>query len=131
MIRVILLFVMSAASLRAQATFGSITGTVTDPGGGVLPRAAIQVTNQETGLVRSVVSDSLGNYEVTHLNPGLYSVAAQAPGFKRLEHRDILLETLRAVRVNVRLEVGDVGAEVTVTAGTPVVETRKKANAPA
>ena len=121
--RVIVLLLLTAGSIWAQATFGSITGTVTDPAGGVVPQAAIQVTNQETGLVKSAVSDSFGNYEVTHLNPGLYSVATQAPGFKRLEHRDIMLETLRSVRVNVRLEVGDVGAEVTVTAGTPVVET--------
>src|SRR5258706_7596728 len=123
MARVILLIFMAAGSIWAQATFGSITGTVTDSAGGVVPQAAIRVTNQETGLVKSAVTDSFGNYEVTHLNPGLYSVATQAPGFKRLEHRDILLETLRSVRVDARLEVGDVGAEVNVTAGTPVVET--------
>ena len=119
----VFLLLAAAASLQAQATFGSITGTVTDSAGAVVPRASIQVINQETGLAKPAVSDGLGNYEVTHLNPGMYSVTAQAPGFKKLEHRDILLETLRAVRVNLRLEVGDVGAEVTVTAGTPVVET--------
>src|SRR5438094_172808 len=123
MTRLIVLLLMAAGSIRAQATFGSITGSVTDPAGGVVPNASIQVINQETGLVKPVVSDSFGNYEVTHLNPGLYSVVTRAPGFKRLEHRDIMLETLRSVRVNVRLEVGDAGAEVTVTAGTPVVET--------
>ena len=121
--KVLIFVVLAAGSLRAQATFGSITGTVTDPAGGVVPNAAVQVTNQETGLVKSVVTDSFGNYEVTHLNPGVYSVMAQAPGFKKLEHRDIVLEALRSVRVNAPLEVGDIGAEVTVSAGTPVVET--------
>src|SRR5437867_1952781 len=122
LIVVLLSAIASTVSLPAQATFGSVTGTVTDPAGAVVPNASVQVTNQETGLAKSVASDSFGNYEVTHLNPGLYSVTTQAPGFKKFEHRDILLETLRAVRINVRLEVGDVGAEVTVTAGTPVVE---------
>ena len=123
MTRLILCLLVAVGSIRAQATFGSITGTVTDPAGAVVPNASIQVINQETGLVKSATSNGFGNYEVTHLNPGLYSVEAQAPGFRKLEHRDIMLETLRSVRVNLRLEVGDAGAEVTVTAGTPVVET--------
>jgi hypothetical protein len=123
MTRLILSLFLTAGSMPAQATFGTIVGTVTDPAGAVVPNAAVQVTSQETGLVKSVVSDSFGNYEVTHLNPGLYSLTTQAPGFRKFEHRDVTLETLRSVRVNVRLEVGDAGAEVTVTAGTPVVET--------
>ena len=113
----------SVASLNAQATFGSIVGTVTDPAGAVVPNAGIQVANQQTGLTRTLVSDSLGNYEATHLNAGVYSVIVQAPGFKKFEHREILLEALRTARINVALEVGEVGQEVTVTAGTPVVET--------
>jgi hypothetical protein len=70
-----------------------------------------------------MTSDSLGRYEATHLNPGLYSVTAEAAGFKKSEHRDILVETLRVVRINIRLELGDVAAEVTVSTGTPVIET--------
>src|SRR5262249_31086527 len=127
--RLIFCLFLTAGSTLAQATFGSIVGTVTDPAGAVVPNATIQVTNQETGLLKSVVSDSFGNYEVTHLNPGLYSVTTQAPGFRKFEHRDVTLEALRSVRVNVRLEVGDAGAEVTVTAGTPVVETQSSCSA--
>ncbi|MFN0170601.1 MAG: carboxypeptidase regulatory-like domain-containing protein [Bryobacteraceae bacterium] len=120
---VLLFCVASAASMYAQSTFGAITGTVTDPAGAAVPNASLQVKNQLTGLVKPVTSDALGNYEVTHLNPGQYSVAATASGFKKFEHRDILVETLRSVRIDVRLEVGDLAAEVTVTGGTPVVET--------
>jgi hypothetical protein len=53
----------------------------------------------------------------------MYTVIASAAGFKKFEHRDILVETLRSVRIDLHLEVGDLAAEVTVTAGTPVVET--------
>jgi hypothetical protein len=120
---VLLFFAASATSLYAQATFGTITGTVTDPVGAVVPSASVKVKNQQTGLVKSVTSDASGSYEVTHLNPGQYSVTAQAAGFKKFEHRDILVETLRSVRIVVRLEVGDLATEVTVAAGTPVVET--------
>ncbi|MEO7649378.1 MAG: carboxypeptidase-like regulatory domain-containing protein, partial [Bryobacteraceae bacterium] len=119
----VLLWLVKATAAYAQATFGSISGIVMDPAGAVVPSAAIQVANQQTGIVRQFASDSLGNYEATHLNPGIYSVTAESPGFKKTVHRDIQVETLRTVRINVRLEVGEVGTEVTVAAGTPVVET--------
>lgn len=114
---------LATTAAYAQATFGSITGTVSDPAGAIVPNVSIQVINQRTGIVKSVTSGNLGNYEATHLNPGTYSVVAQATGFKKFEHRDIEIEPLRSVRIEVRLEVGDVAAEVTVSAGTPVVET--------
>jgi hypothetical protein len=119
----VLLWLSATTVGYAQATFGSITGTVTDPAGAVVPNASIQVTNQQTGIVKSLSSDGVGNYEATHLNPGVYTVVIQAPGFKKFEHREIQIETLRVVRINARLEVGEVGAEVTVSAGTPVIET--------
>ncbi|PYV83994.1 MAG: hypothetical protein DMG05_25195, partial [Acidobacteria bacterium] len=64
-----------------------------------------------------------GIYEVTHLNPGPYTVAAQSAGFKTFEHRDILLEARRTVRIDILLEVGEIKGEMTVMAGTPVIET--------
>jgi hypothetical protein len=122
-IRLILLTLALLPALHAQATFGAITGTVTDSTGAVVPKATVQVINQDTGLTKEAVSNAYGDYEVTHLNPARYTVRARSTGFKKFEHQDILVEALRTVRIHIRLEVGDVGAEVTVTAGTPVVET--------
>ena len=109
--------------LEAQATYGDITGVVTDPSGAVIPNAAVTVRNQDTGFTRSVTSNSRGEYEVTHLNTGTYTVAAEAPGFRRFEHRDLVLESVQTARVDVALEVGTANAQVQVTAGTPVIET--------
>jgi hypothetical protein len=120
---IFLLCLLTAGSAFAQATFGSISGIVTDPAAAVVPNASIVVTNQQTGIAKQVASNESGNYEATHLNPGLYSVTVQASGFKKVEYRDIQLETLRTVRIDVRLEVGDVATDVTVTAVAPVIET--------
>ena len=106
-----------------QSTFGGITGAVTDSSGSVVPNAVVSVMNQATGIVRTAVTDSQGNFEATHLNPGMYTVKAEAPGFKTFEHRDVQVESIQTVRIDVRLEVGTVGSEVTVTAGAPVIET--------
>src|SRR5215510_954989 len=70
---VLFFFAALAVSVHAQATFGTITGTVIDPVGSVVPSASVKVSNQDTGLVKTILSDSQGNYEVTHLNPGMYS----------------------------------------------------------
>src|ERR1043166_8303444 len=78
---------------------------------------------QATGIVRTAATDSQGNFEATHLNPGMYTVKAEAPGFKTFEHRDVLVESIQTVRIDVPVEVGTVGSEVTVTAGAPVIET--------
>ncbi|PYV14642.1 MAG: hypothetical protein DMG07_11560 [Acidobacteria bacterium] len=106
-----------------QATFGTITGAITDPSGAAVPNAAVTVTNQATGVSKNVVSDGRGNYEATHLNPGTYAITAEAAGFRKFEHRDLVLGSIQTARVDMRLEVGSTGSEVTVTAGTPVVET--------
>ncbi len=117
-------FLLAAPSrLAAQGTFGSVTGSVSDSSGGVVPKVAVTVVNQATGISRQALSDNAGNYEATHLNTGVYTVKAEAPGFKRFEHRDIRVEPQQTVRIDVRLELGAVGSEVTVTAGAPVIET--------
>lgn len=105
-----------------QATFGTITGRVIDATGAIIPRAEIRVANQATNISRAVVSDAFGNYDATHLNPGLYTVTTEVPGFKRFVHREILLEALARVRIDIHLEVGASTAEVTVVAGAPVIE---------
>jgi hypothetical protein len=114
---------LGATVCQAQSTFGKIIGTVTDVSGAVVPGVSVQVTNQATNITRAVTADDTGNYEATHLHGGLYTVAAAKPGFKKFVHRDIRLEALATVRVDIQLEVGDVAVEVTVAAGAPVIET--------
>ncbi|MBL8209831.1 MAG: carboxypeptidase regulatory-like domain-containing protein [Bryobacterales bacterium] len=107
----------------AQATFGTITGTVTDSTGAVVPNTDITVTNEGTNLTRTIKTGEDGNFAVPNLNAGNYRVQAKASGFKSSLVTGIALEALRTVRVDVRLEVGEVGTEVTVQGAAPVIET--------
>jgi Carboxypeptidase regulatory-like domain len=75
-------FVLSlcaAASLTAQTT--SLTGTVADPTGAIIPNATVNVVNADTGLKREDKSDSQGRYTMESLPPGTYRLTASAPGF--------------------------------------------------
>ncbi|HTG72411.1 MAG TPA: carboxypeptidase-like regulatory domain-containing protein, partial [Terriglobia bacterium] len=117
------LCLLRSTTFYAQATFGTITGIVVDGSGAVVPNASIKITSLETGITREVFTNATGNYEATHLNPGRYTVSMQSAGFKKFEHGEVLLEALRTLRINIALEVGNMEAEVTVSAGTPIIET--------
>src|SRR5215510_6373394 len=83
-----------------QATFGTLTGTVTDSTGAVIPNASLEIVNEGTNIARKVTSDSAGNYELTHLIAGAYRVTAKAGGFKTFILRGIAVESLRTVRID-------------------------------
>lgn len=118
---VLLLFL--AGSAIGQSTFGSITGTVTDATGGMVPGAQIKATNEDTGVSRSAPSGSDGIYHVTNLLPGTYTVRVEASGFSVLERKGIVLDANRVVNVDAQLAVGTVATKVEVEAIAPIINT--------
>jgi len=106
-----------------QSTFGTILGTVTDSSGAVVPNAKVTITNQGENISREYSGDSTGNYEALNLKAGVYSVAAEAPGFKKFVQKDLVLDARQTVRVNIVLEVGTVSEQVTIESTASVVNT--------
>ncbi len=108
----------------AQGLTGQISGSLTDSQGGGVSNARVEVINEETAQSRAVTSDGEGNFVVTQLLPGTYSLVVTAGGFKRFEQKGIVLTANERVAVRkVTLEVGDVNQTVTVTAEAPNVQT--------
>ena len=108
--------------LAAQAVTGTILGSVTDTSGAAVPGATVTLTNQGTGLTRTVVTDQAGEYTAPSLPTGKYKMVAELPGFKTATASDIELTVDTKVRVNARLEVGTVAETVTVAAASPLVQ---------
>ena len=108
---------------NAQTTTGSIIGTVVDPSHAAVSSAAVTVTNVDTGIATKTVTDSSGNYVVTPLPVGHYSVTVEAPGFKKSVNAGITLNVQDRIGVNVVLEVGQVSETVEVTAAAPKLQT--------
>src|SRR5216117_672502 len=75
----------------AQRTTASVLGTVTDPTHAVVPGATVTVTNQDTGLTRSTVTNGQGLYSVSELPVGRYNVTVELQGFKTATRTDIVL----------------------------------------
>jgi hypothetical protein len=107
----------------AQTGQGTIVGQVNDTTSAVLPGASVVVRNTETGVTHKTATNDEGLYRVPYLNPGMYEIAYEAQGFKRLVRSNIQVRSTETVRVNVSLEVGTVVESVEVSAQTQLLET--------
>jgi hypothetical protein len=118
----VLLAVLGGA-VSAQEFRGSIRGTVTDATGAVLPGVTITVTNIDTKVAQSAVTDAEGRYQVLYLNPGTYAVAAELSGFKKFLASQSRVGVADAVRIDVQLQAGGLEETVTVTGATSLLNT--------
>jgi hypothetical protein len=113
---------LCATAVYAQQGTSDIGGKVIDAQGGVLPGAAIVVTNEDTGLIREVVTGPGGSYFVSHLVPGRYRIVAKMEGFKSLDRRGIVLLVGQTTTLDLTLEVGVLTESVMVTAQSPIID---------
>jgi hypothetical protein len=118
-----LLLLALATGLWAQESRGSITGTATDPQGGVIPNATVVITNSETNTLSRTATNNTGYFEINLLNPGTYSVSVEAAGFKKSLRTGLALQVAGHVDISVRLEIGQVAETIEVTAVTPLLDT--------
>jgi len=118
----IALFAMSTIAL-AQRDLGTITGAITDPQGAAIPNAKITIKNDATGVTYDTVATDTGSFTRPALNPGIYTVTVQAPGFQKSQQGNILVNPGEPVAVNIALKVGNTSETVEVTAAAPLLQT--------
>jgi hypothetical protein len=107
----------------AQAVYGSVFGTVTDPSGAAVPGAKVTVTSQKQGTSETVTANETGNYNVYHLIPGLYDVSFEAQGFKKSERKGVTVSADVATRLDSPLQLGGATETVEVTGEAPQLKT--------
>jgi hypothetical protein len=112
-----------ASRANAQAVFGSILGTVTDPQGAAVPGAKVTVTNKNKGTTQQTTTNDSGNYSVTHLIPDLYSVKVEAQGFKSTEQQSVTVQADAGSSVDLQLQLGATTESVEVTSEAPQLKT--------
>ena len=119
----VLLLIVCATSAYAQFDRGTISGTIKDPQGGVVPGVTVTVTSQATQQARTAVSDGSGFYTFPNLPPGRYDVAAELQGFKKINRQGVQLDAASALTLDFALETGALTEEVTVTAEASLLQT--------
>src|SRR6266700_3162809 len=121
----LLVAALCAGLLPAQMTVtGTITGTVVDPSGQIIPGAKITLTSPKRGDSRSAVANEVGVFSLNAVQPDTYTLRVQHGGFKAYERKDLVASANERLSTgDVTLQIGDVSETVTVSAETAQVQT--------
>lgn len=115
------------ASTRLQAqtltSTASLSGTVSDQTGAVVPKATVKIVSSDTGVARMFVTDSSGGFSFALLPASTYSLTVEAQGFNTAKQERIVLSAGASVTDNVKLQVATTSEQVTVTSATPLLQT--------
>jgi hypothetical protein len=120
---VVLSLLLVPAVALPQVNTGRIVGVVRDPSGAAVPQATVVVTNIATNLGVTVFTDERGNFVVTPLNPGTYSVTVTLDGFQTTVVKAVEVQVGQSARVDVDLKLGAVTESMVVASGTPLLDT--------
>jgi hypothetical protein len=116
---------LALLSTSASAQTSTISGTVKDTSGGVLPGVTVEVSSPALiEKVRTVVTDNDGKYSVVSLRPGLYSVSFTLPGFGVVKREGVELTSDFTAVINADMKVGTLEETITVTGESPIVDTQ-------
>src|SRR5881409_436941 len=120
---VLFISLIACAGVWAQAT-AQISGTARDQSGAVLPGVEVKVTQTETGIARTAVTNETGSYVLPNLVVGPYRLDAALPGFRTYVQSGIVLQVNASPVINIVLEVGQVAEQVEVQSNAALVDTR-------
>lgn len=119
---VLLTLTFVALDAAAQTNRATITGTVTDASGAIVPGVQVTATNKGTNVPTKTVSNDDGIFVIPNLPPGSYSVEFKKDGFETVVRPSVTLESTEVARLDTTLKVGAVSSSVTVTADAPVID---------
>jgi carboxypeptidase family protein/TonB-dependent receptor-like protein len=125
LLAVAIIVLRSGPLAYGQAVTGSITGYVSDPSGAAIPNATVTATEMRTNIATTRNTDASGLYLITNLLPGTYTISVEAKGFKTFTQQQVQLEVGATVRLDIKLELGEVTQTITVEAQGAVLETQK------
>jgi Carboxypeptidase regulatory-like domain len=118
----LLVLILLASTTFAQQLTGTLSATVSDSAGAVVPNAKVTMKNDASGDVRTTVSNGSGYFSITAVQPGSYSVSIEAPGFKSWTQNGITFSQGDSRTLpNIKLEIGKVTETVEIKAGADVV----------
>jgi Carboxypeptidase regulatory-like domain/TonB-dependent Receptor Plug Domain len=126
---VVLLAFAEPAAAQTQITTGVIQGSVADATGASLPGVSVEARNLDTNVARTLVTESDGRFVFLQLPPGNYRVTFSLQGFATLVQENVQLTVGQAVTLPVAMKVSGVAETVTVTTGSPIIETSRTAAA--
>ncbi|MGA2074108.1 MAG: carboxypeptidase-like regulatory domain-containing protein, partial [Terriglobia bacterium] len=114
---------LAMPALGQLASSTSLTGTVTDTSGALVPRANVEAVNNATQVPYTGVTNASGIYDILYIPVGTYTITVNAQGFGTVVHNNIIVENNQTVRSDFELKVGSVQTSVTVSTTPPPIAT--------
>jgi hypothetical protein len=118
----VILFLSCSLALKAQSTYGTLTGTVTDMSGAAVPGATVTLINKATAEKQAQDTGDTGLYSFVNLNPGEYRLVAEKTGFKQVNRENLVILVQQTARVDITLPIGQATETVTVTSDVPLLQ---------
>src|SRR5690349_4927623 len=122
---VLLVCLVCCLTAAAQSSTSSVTGTVVDPAGNVIPGASVTLSNAQKNFTRTQTTTDNGSFAFSLIPPGQYQVEAEAKGFKKGILTDVSAQVAKPTTLTVQLEIGSVSESVAVSAGAGEVLVNK------
>jgi len=120
----LLTLLFSSSAINAQILYGSLSGTVADQAGALIPNLAITLTDQGTGAIRTVNASETGMYSFLNILPGSYTISvAKVGNFGGFAQKNIAIEPNRQVRIDIVLQPASVSTQITVSDAPPLMQT--------
>src|SRR5580658_1525421 len=116
------LVALFSAGAWSQTQLATVSGTITDPSGALVPGVSVTIVSQGTGLKRSIATDTAGEYRFAGLPTGLYSLRLEKTGFQSQIREGIELTSAVEVTINSQLAIGDLSQETTVSANAAGID---------
>ncbi|MBZ5593546.1 MAG: TonB-dependent receptor [Acidobacteriia bacterium] len=123
LVATLMFFLLAGSTALAQRDLGTIAGTVNDQSGAAIPNVKVTITEVATNLSYMVTTNESGEYVRPALKPGIYTVSAEAQGFRRVAQENVVVTGGDRIGVPLTLPVGDVTESVEVTAQAPLLQT--------
>src|SRR5262245_3417100 len=113
------------ATAQADISTATLRGAIADPSRAVIPNVTVTARSTERGAMRSTVTGADGVYQIPLLQPGEYELRLEARGFQTQVVKNVVLTIGQVLALDVQLKTGEVAAEISVNADTPLIETER------
>ena len=128
-VRALALFAIASAIALAQSDRGTITGTVADSSGSLIPNASVIAVNPANGVELRTQTTDTGNYTIPSVPAGTYNVTVEVAGFKKFEQQGIRVQVAQTARVDVQMQIGAASEAITITSDAALLQTENAAQA--
>ena len=117
----VVMLIAAVTGMKAQSHYGALRGLVTDSQGASIANASVALTSESTKIVRTTVSNGVGEYVFNAVEPGRYTVLVTSDGFKKSETKGIVVDAGNTIPLDVRMELGSAAQSIEVTAAEPAI----------